>query len=190
MRVISGSAKGRKLKMPQGVEVRPITDMIKEALFNILAEDVPDSRFLDLFAGSGSVGIEAMSRGATQVTFVDLSPICVKTIKENISHCGFTERFSVYKQDAIAAINMLQARENEFDLIYIDPPFKEKELYNQIWQALNSKPLLAAPESKLIIRTPKNMSLPESGALLRLWQNRKYGDSILYFYEPVGERSS
>jgi len=183
LRVISGSAKGRALKMPQGVEVRPITDMIKEALFNILATEVPDSRFLDLFAGSGSVGIEALSRGASQVVFVDLSPICVKTINENIAHCGFAEGFTVFKQDAVVAINLLQARKNEFDLIYIDPPFHEKELYNQIWLALNKLPLLADEDSQLIIRAPKNMSLPPSGVQLSQKQIRKYGDSILYFYQ-------
>ncbi|MGE5454285.1 MAG: 16S rRNA (guanine(966)-N(2))-methyltransferase RsmD [Methylocystaceae bacterium] len=183
MRVISGKAKGRKLKMPVGVEVRPITDMIKEALFNILTMDLPDSRFLDLFSGSGSVGIEALSRGASKVVFVDLSPICVKTINENITHCGFTEGFEVIKQDAIAAIRWLQRKEAEFDLIYIDPPFSEKELYNQIWSALNDRPLLAN-DGGVIIRAPKNMKLPSSGSQLQQSQVRKYGDSILYFYKP------
>jgi len=184
LRVISGTAKGRNLKMPKGVEVRPITDMIKEALFNILAQDVPDSRFLDLFAGSGGVGIEALSRGASQVIFVDLSPICVKTISENLTHCGFTDGYTVYKQDAVQAIRLLQQRQSEFDLIYIDPPFHEKELYNQIWQVLNEHQLLAEEFSQLIIRAPKNLKLPETGARLYQSQVRKYGDSILYFYQP------
>ncbi|MGE5380119.1 MAG: 16S rRNA (guanine(966)-N(2))-methyltransferase RsmD [Methylocystaceae bacterium] len=183
MRIISGIAKGRTLKMPKGVEVRPITDMIKEALFNILAADVIDCRFLDLFAGSGSVGIEALSRGAARVVFVDINPVCVKTISDNIAHCGFTEGFMVYKQDAAAAIRRLREQKNEFDLVYIDPPFSQKELYNQIWQVLNEQPLLTG-NGQLIIRTPKTMTLPVSGSQLKLNQIRKYGDSILNFYLP------
>ena len=119
MRVISGAARGRKLKEPSGFDIRPTSDMVKESIFNIIQFDVEGRRVLDLFAGTGQLGIEALSRGARSVVFVDSSRNAVKLIKENLGLCGFSDAASVHARDALS---YLQSDE-KFDLIFVDPPY-------------------------------------------------------------------
>ena len=119
MRVISGIARGRKLADTRGIEFRPTSDMVKESIFNIVQFDIEGRRVLDLFAGTGQLGIEAMSRGAESIVFVDSSPDAVKIIYENIKICGFTEEVNVYRRDALRFLETCES----FDLIFIDPPF-------------------------------------------------------------------
>ena len=119
MRVISGSARGRKLKEPVGFEIRPTSDMVKESVFNIIQFDIEGRRVLDLFAGTGQLGIEAMSRGARSVVFVDSRPNAVKLIKENLKLCGFSDDASVYARDALSYLKS----DEKFDLIFVDPPY-------------------------------------------------------------------
>src|SRR5512134_2360283 len=104
LRVISGTAKGRKLKSVPGDTTRPVTDMVKEALFNIIAGDVIDSTWWDMFAGTGAIGIEALSRGASFVRFTDLNRAPIETIKFNLEHCHFTEQSEVRRADALSMI--------------------------------------------------------------------------------------
>jgi len=119
MRIISGSARGRKLKEPFGNKIRPTSDKVKESVFNIIQFDIEGRRVLDLFAGSGQYGIEALSRGAQSVVFVDSSSESVKLIKENLKICGFSGSAYVYARDAL---RFLEADE-KYDLIFIDPPY-------------------------------------------------------------------
>ena len=119
MRVISGSVGGRRLREPSGFDIRPTSDMVKESVFNIVQFDIEGRRVLDLFAGTGQLGIEALSRGAKRVVFVDKNPAAVKLIRENLRLCGFSDSASVFASDAFS---YMRGRET-FDLIFIDPPY-------------------------------------------------------------------
>jgi len=120
MRVISGTARGRRLKEPVGYDVRPTSDMVKESIFNIIQFDVEGRRVLDLFAGTGQMGIEALSRGADLAVFVDSKPDSVKLIRENIKHCEFEDSVQVLSRDALRYLE----GDEKFDLIFVDPPYK------------------------------------------------------------------
>jgi len=122
MRVISGAARGRKLKEPSGIDIRPTSDMVKESIFNIIQFDIEGRRVLDLFAGTGQLGIEALSRGAKSAVFVDTNPDAVKLILENIVLCRFSDDSTVRRRDAINYLGHC----GSFDLIFIDPPFSTK----------------------------------------------------------------
>lgn len=182
MRVISGIAKNRKLKAPPGQNTRPITDMIKEALFNVIGPKVIDSSFLDLFAGSGSVGIEAISRGAKQVIFIDSSYEAIKVIKYNLEHCGLYEKAQVYKNDVFKALDILKKRNLIFDIIYVDPPFTNPKIFDQVMLSLDSKHTLLAPNGVIIIRTQRNKSLPDHYDNLVKNKLSTYGESVLHYY--------
>jgi len=122
MRVVSGIARGRKLKEPAGNGIRPTTDKVKESIFNIVQFDIEGRRVLDLFAGTGQLGIEALSRGAKNAVFVDSSTESVKLIRENIKICGFMDIASVYARDALRHLE----NDEKYDLIFIDPPYDSK----------------------------------------------------------------
>ena len=119
VRIISGAARGRKLKVPSGFDIRPTTDMIKESVFNIIQFDIEGRRVLDLFAGTGQLGIEALSRGARSCVFVDSSPAATRLVKENLELCGLSDAASVYTRDAIKYLE----GKDRFDLIFLDPPY-------------------------------------------------------------------
>jgi 16S rRNA (guanine(966)-N(2))-methyltransferase RsmD len=180
LRVISGSARGRKLKSVPGDTTRPITDRVKEALFNILAGDVVDSTWWDLFAGTGAVGIEALSRGAAWVRFSDLNRAPVETAKWNLEHCGFSDRAEIRRGDAFS---MLAARpDKQFEFIYIAPP-QFKELWSRALLALDENPGWLTETGWGIVQiAPKEYRKLELSNLEELEQ-RKYGSTLLVFYE-------
>ena len=119
MRIISGTARGRKLKEPVSQNIRPTTDKTKESIFNIIQFDIEGRRVLDLFAGTGQIGIEALSRGARSVVFIDSSTESVKLIRENLKICGFSDMSTVYMRDVLRCLE----NDDKFDLIFIDPPY-------------------------------------------------------------------
>ena len=125
MRIIAGSARSLKLRTPEGLDTRPTSDQIKETLFNILQADIPDCRFLDLFAGSGQIGLEALSRGAREAVFVEHNKKACSCITENIRHTGFEKQARLLSVDVSAAIRTLDGGE-AFDLIFMDAPYHEK----------------------------------------------------------------
>ena len=181
MRVIAGTAKGRKLKTVPGDTTRPITDRTKEALFGILGDWIIEARVLDLFGGTGAVGIEALSRGAAHVTFVDKSHLATRTIGENLRMANFTDRALVKRLDAFKYL--AQSPPQPFDLVYIAPP-----QYQQMWakaiqildQQLNEWLL---PDGAVIAQIHpieyQNLELQK----LVLYDERKYGSTLLCFYE-------
>ena len=120
MRVITGTARGRRLKELPGLATRPTTDKVKESLFNIVQFDIEGRKVLDLFGGTGQLGIEALSRGAEHVTFVDLSKAAAGVIRENVKACGFSERAQVLQGDALA---FLSGCREKFGLVFLDPPY-------------------------------------------------------------------
>src|SRR5512134_78167 len=127
LRVITGKARGRKLRSVPGDTTRPITDRAKEALFNILAGDVDDSHWWDLFAGTGAIGIEALSRGASFVRFTDLNRAPIETIRFNVDHCGFASQADIRRGDAFTLLS--KGADAQFEYIYIAPP-----QYKEMWE--------------------------------------------------------
>ena len=124
MRVISGTARSLPLRTPEGLDTRPTTDRIKETLFNILQPYIPGCVFVDLFSGSGGIGIEALSRGARKAYFVENAPKALSCIQDNLAFTKFTERAIVLKQDACAGLNSIY--EKEVDIIFMDPPYDQE----------------------------------------------------------------
>ena len=124
MRVITGSARGRKLREPSNYDIRPTTDKVKEAIFNIIQFDVPGKRVLDLFAGTGQLGIEALSRGAESCVFVDKSPEAIRLVTENLRATGLEARAKVVKSDSIAYLESARG----FDIVLLDPPYASELL--------------------------------------------------------------
>lgn len=148
MRVIAGTARSLQLKTVPGMETRPTTDRIKETLFNVLAPEIPDGDFLDLFSGSGGIGIEALSRGANRAYFVDNSRNAVKVIRENLAHTKMEERAEVIAYDAVSAIRMLESKHDAFDVIFMDPPYN-REFEKEVLYALANSSLVG--EDTLIV---------------------------------------
>lgn len=185
MRVISGSAKGKRLKAPRGLNTRPITDMIKGALFNVLGPRVPGCKLLDLFAGSGSVGIEALSRGAQEVVFVDNSGEAVKVIRENLSNCRFGTMFNIYRHDVLQVLGLLNRLGKRFDLVYIDPPFTNEKMFNEVMVALEEVDLLDA-DGIVVLRTPRKKEMSDFKSLHKYRQSN-YGESSLHYYSRYEE---
>lgn len=136
MRVIAGEKRHLLLKTLESLDIRPTTDKIKETLFNILQWDIPDSRFLDLFAGSGAIGIEALSRGAKIATFIDDNKEAIKIINDNLAHTGLIDRSKVIKSDAASYIYKLGAEGIKFDIIFLDPPYEDSSLYEKVAKAI------------------------------------------------------
>lgn len=180
IRVIAGTAKGRRLKLVPGDSTRPIMDRVKESLFNIIGRAILDSEFLDLFAGTGSVGIEALSRGAQHALLTDLDARAVKTIQENLALTGFTTKATVRKQDAFA---LLRARpDHAYDFIYVAPP-QYKGMWSAALNALDANPGWLAPDGQAIAQIdPTEYEQPLALAHLALSDERRYGNTLLLFY--------
>lgn len=147
MRVIAGKARSLKLKAPLGEHTRPTTDRIKETLFNILQGEIPGCFFLDLFAGSGAIGIEALSRGADQVVFVENDKNAISCIEENLTHTKLDKHAQLCKQDVFVALQSLEYHYS-FDLVFMDPPYGQ-ELERRVLEYLTMSSLIT--EDTLII---------------------------------------
>ena len=160
LRVISGTAKGRKLKDVPGDTTRPVTDMVKEALFNILAGDVLDSAWWDLFAGTGAIGIEALSRGAAFVRFSDLNRLPIDTIQANLQTTGFSSQAEVRRGDAFSMLEAAPTR--PFDYVYIAPP-QYKEMAFEGAPAPGCQPRLAERRRRLGDRTDPPARVSQAG---------------------------
>ena len=182
LRVISGVARGRKLKSVPGDTTRPVMDRVKEALFNILADDVIDSNWWDLFGGTGAIGIEAISRGASFVRFTDLNRAPVETIKENVEHCGFTKQTEIWRGDAFS---LLAAKaDRQFEYIYIAPP-----QYKQMWltalRLVDDNTNWLTEDGTVIVQIdPTEYEEVELKNLVE-GEQRKYGSTLLIFYDQV-----
>lgn len=185
LRVIGGSARGLRLKHVPGDTTRPITDKVKEALFNILGGEILDVRMLDLFGGTGAVGIEALSRGAKEVTFLDTSRLAVKTIRENLSTTHFDEKARVHQADAFS---WLASQTNpHFDLIYVAPP-QYKGLWEKAMDLIDQNPELLSDDGQVIIQINPLEWVDKTFTNLQVFDSRKYGDTLLVFLEKsIGE---
>jgi len=185
MRVISGTAKGRKLKKVPGDSTRPIMDRVKESLFNILADDVAGTRWLDLFAGTGQVGIEALSRGAAEVVFIDNVRAAIRVIQANLQHTQLNDGASLLMSDAFAYLDGKPQR--PFDIIYVAPP-QYKEIWIQVMQKLDGRraDFLASDGIVIVQIDPREYKALDLNHL-QLYRERKYGNTTLCFYETISD---
>ncbi len=187
MRVTGGTGRGRRLKTPAGSRVRPTSDKVKQALFNILGERMTGASFLDLFAGAGSIGIEALSRGAGRVVFVDASRASLQVVKQNIEQTGFEEQSQVVLSKVES---FLKKSSGSYDIVFLDPPYSDamQPLLEQIAGAGILK-----PDSIVIAEHFKKQPSPASAGGLSLYREAKYGDTVLAFYkcrsQETGDRS-
>ena len=180
LRVIAGKAKGRKLKSVPGDTTRPVTDRVKEALFNILASDVIDSRWWDVFAGTGAIGIEALSRGANFVRFTDLNRAPIETIKFNVEHCGFTNQSEIRRGDAFTFLS--RGADTQFEYIYIAPP-QYLEMWEKALELVDENVSWLNADGWVIVQIDPREYKNPSLANLEEIEQRKYGSTQLLFYE-------
>lgn len=186
MRVISGRAKGRKLAMVPGQKTRPIMDRIKENLFNLLGPHaVPGTRWLDLFAGTGQVGIEALSRGAAEAVFLDTERAAIKTIHENLATTRLERWARVLRMDAFAY--MRSAQMQPFDYIFVAPP-QYRDIWKKVVIAIDQDVEQALNEGGLVlVQIDPREYEPLALRSLRLLDQRTYGNTMLCFYEATDE---
>ena len=178
MRVIAGRARGKRLKSPPGRQVRPTPDMAREGLFAMLGERVLGCRFLDLYAGTGAVGIEAVSRGAAEVILVEKDPGIVRLLRQNLSATGMDDQARVIRGDAQRVCKTLSGRGQRFDIVFLDPPY-----------ALLDEPAVAAAREALddrgllVVQHPSAQAPPTPPGL-QLLRTRRYGNNAFSFLAP------
>ncbi len=187
MRIVAGKFKGRRLKTLKGLEVRPTADRVKESLFRIFGEQIVDADFLDLCAGTGNIGLEALSQGARSSTFVDSNYHCIRIIESNLEMCGFDRRHpgvQLVHLDARKALARLGRRKAKFDLIYFDPPYASKIHESCVRQIAEAN--LLSPTGVLVIEHRKVQEADWTEFLilhkLILSRQEQYGDTMLSFY--------
>jgi 16S rRNA (guanine966-N2)-methyltransferase len=188
MRIIAGSRKGFAIKLQCVAGVRPVTDRIKESVFGIISDKLDGAEVLDLFAGAGSFGLEALSRGAAEAVFVDFSPACASSIKENLKFMKFEG--DVLCLDAFEALEKLYVRGRKFDLIFIDPPFKNGR--EDIIKAVNliSDKRLLPMGAFAVARCHFKTVLPGSLGFLDCVREKRYGENKVLFYAYGGGSES
>lgn len=180
MRIIAGQYKGRRLKTLDGLHVRPTSDRLRETVFNILMPRIEGARFADICAGSGALGIEALSRGAHEVVFIENNRRAAQIISENLQHCGIAAGVRVINRDALTALKYLGEKQVQFDICYLDPPY-DAQLYSPILWVLAKQPLLA--ENGLVVVEHRRQSpLAERFETLRAFRTLTQGETQLTFY--------
>jgi 16S rRNA (guanine(966)-N(2))-methyltransferase RsmD len=180
MRVIAGIYKGLQLQAPGWPGLRPTSDRLRETLFNVLAPRIDGARFLDAYAGTGAVGIEALSRGAAHVTFVEQDPRAQELIQSNLQRCGVTDRYAIIRAGFQSAAGTLH---EAFDVLFVDPPYGAAELA----QALETAAQLATAGTLLILEHAKRDPAPEVAAGVQRTRQLVQGDSVLSFYRPLSD---
>jgi 16S rRNA (guanine966-N2)-methyltransferase len=181
LRVISGIARGHKLKTIKGTATRPTSDKVKGSIFNIIAGYISESDVLDIFAGTGSLGIEALSRGAASAVFLDKSPESCAVIRDNLAHTKLADLAEVYCSDYGNGIEILSRNGRKFDLILLDPPYNK----NFIQEALKimSRNDIMKDSSIIVAEHSASDILPESCGRLMAVDSRKYGDTMITIYK-------
>ena len=180
MRVIAGRLRGRRLFVLTDLSIRPTIGRLRESYFDIVRDRIEGARFLDLCAGSGSIGIEALSRGAAHVAFVEKSHRAAQVLRRNLDHCGLSEGYRLLQGDIFQEIPRLARDGEPFDLIYFDPPYF-RDMYQRTLELLSECALLA-PEGLLAANHFKKTPLPDACGRLRCIREVQHGDSVLNFY--------
>lgn len=179
MRVIAGRYRGRRLAAPTWPGLRPTSDRLKETLFNVLGGRVAGSRVLDGFAGTGALGIEALSRGAESVTFVEADPRAVALIRDNLRHCGITGSCAIIRGSFAAAVRRLSA--SRFGLVLLDPPYEQPDLEG----LLAAGGGCLAPGGLLVLEHARRRTVPVFVEPVTRYRSVAAGDSVLTFYQPA-----
>ena len=181
MRIIGGEYRSRVLRMPAGIRIRPTQDRVREAIFNIIREKVPGSVVLDLYAGSGAFGIEALSRGAHSAIFIDNNAKCVTTIRSNLSVLAGGVYFSqLIKSDVVRAISGFKKEGRKFDIIFLDPPYHKEYTRNCLIKIGACD--IVAPHGFVITEHFKKDTVPDQTGNLTRKRQRRYGDTVISFY--------
>lgn len=185
MRVIAGTYRSRILKSLKGPELRPTSDRLRETLFNVLGADVAGSRFIDLFAGTGAIGIEALSRGASEVVFVENYSPAAELIRRNLEALGIRKGAIVLAADALRGLEKLSSKERnkslQYDFVFLDPPYAAAKDYARVLESLGSGNLLA-PGGLVIAEHRRSFELPGEVGALQGYRVLKQGDAALTFY--------
>lgn len=177
MRIVGGTFKGRRLAPVKGLHTRPTSDKVREAVFNILPRGFPFRTVLDLFAGTGAMGLEALSRGAEEAAFVDSDAAAIAVIRKNLELCGAQGR--VIKKDALAALKEFSRKGESFDLIIIDPPYSS-ELAIEALKAIDQGGILS-PGGIIVAEAGKRAPIEVALPSLEAFDERRYGDTMVYF---------
>ena len=183
MRVISGRFKSRRLKAAPPEGIRPTSDKLKETLFNVLGIRVQGSTFLDGCSGTGGIGIEALSRGAQQVYFVDQSSKACRIVKENLHLLEIAEGNTILTMDIVKALDRFARESVQFDIAFIDPPYDREDLYEKSLERFGTTPLLTA-DGILILEHSKRRTMPVAAGSLQKFRTLVQGDAALAFYKP------
>ena len=176
MRIIAGQLKGRRLTSPGWSGLRPTSDKLRETLFNVLGPSVAGARVLDGYSGTGAVGIEALSRGAAHVTFVDHDRRAADLVQANLLHCGVKERYAIIRVDFAGVAARLD--QDPFDIIFLDPPYGAGEMAS----ALTAAAGIASSDTRVVIEHARRDEPPAEAGKLRLTRSLSSGDSGLAFY--------
>ncbi|WP_028595628.1 16S rRNA (guanine(966)-N(2))-methyltransferase RsmD [Paenibacillus assamensis] len=180
MRVISGTARGRSLKAVPGMNTRPTTDKVKEALFSMIGPYFDGGTALDLFAGTGGLGIEALSRGVDHAVFIDMDPKAIETIKHNVNVARVAEKAEIFRNDAKRALKALAKRDMKFDLVFMDPPYRMTDADMLLTTMLEQEML--SEQAIVVIEHDSNYTYPEHIGAMACFRNAKYGEIALSLY--------
>ena len=183
MRIIAGDLRSRTLQAPTGQATRPTSDRLRETLFNVLASRIEGAGFLDLYAGSGAVGIEALSRGAARVVFVERAAPALKVLRRNLDRLGLASRVRVQSESAVAVLRGPRTGSAGFDLVFLDPPYDAHTEYATVLALLGGEAAgLLAPGAVVIAEHRRKGQLEECYGMLRRTRLLKQGDAALSFY--------
>jgi 16S rRNA (guanine966-N2)-methyltransferase len=183
LRVIGGELKGRKLFTAPGLATRPTANRTREAIFNILGADIRGAHVLDLFAGSGAFGIEALSRGAASALFIETERAALAVLHRNIEVCGLTQRASVIRWNVVRTLDCLRNREPRFDLIFLDPPYRQNMATPTLGHLHSVRCM--TPRARLVVEHGTLDPLPISGEAYLLEDQRRYGKTLVSFLAYV-----
>lgn len=184
VRVIAGAARGRALKAVPGTNTRPTTDKVKEAIFSMIGPYFDGGIALDLFAGTGGLGIEAWSRGVERVIFVDKEKISLDVIRQNVKTAGAESAAEIYKNDAQRALKALAKRDLKFSIVFLDPPYRMTNM-DEVMSELAEKDMLAA-DAVIVIEHDATHRYPEDAAGFEQIKSAKYGDTAVTIYRLIG----
>lgn len=187
MRIVAGNHRGRKLKAVPGMNTRPTADRVKEAVFSAIGDRLYDCRFLDVFGGTGSIALEAISRGAQEAVIIEQDSIAQRVIWDNIQACREENACRLIKRDAFTALKGLGKEGKAFDLIYVDPPY-QAGLYEAILQQIQDAALLAR-DGLIICESAKNTSITEENRIFCIYKEKTYGDTKITFLNQIKEET-
>jgi 16S rRNA (guanine966-N2)-methyltransferase len=182
MRVIAGKYRSRKLQAPPGTDTRPTSDRLRETLFNVVGPRIPDSVWLDLYAGTGAVGIEAISRGARQIYFVESEKRAARIIRDNLKSLQIEEGFEVLEREVAQAVRLLDSQAVACDFCFLDPPYEAHGAYEQILGFLSQSRLISK-DSIVIAEHDKHFDPGGKFGALERYRELKQGDAVLSFYK-------